>query len=136
MARTCDSYFTNTKTFFFQVAGPKRLLATLKNQSSVRYYAAPTTKLFINGEFVESKATEFIDVCNPATNEVVTRVPKATQREMEDAVESAKDAFKSWSKTSILSRQQIMFKFQNLIKGNMVSLLPKCCFLYRLCKYD
>ncbi|CAG7696140.1 unnamed protein product [Allacma fusca] len=83
---------------------------------------APTTKLFINGQFVESKATEWIDLHNPATNEVVTRVPKSTQTEMEDAVAAAKDAFKSWSKTSILTRQQLMFKFQNVIKANMKEL--------------
>jgi len=90
-----------------------------------RSYSAasvPTTKLFINGQFVESKTTEWIDLHNPATNEVVTRVPKATKSEMEDAVASAKDAFKTWSKTSILTRQQIMFKYQQIIKANMQEL--------------
>lgn len=82
--------------------------------------AAPTTKLFIDGKFVESKTTEWIDLHNPATNEVVTRVPKATKTEMEDAVAAASEAFKTWSKTSILTRQQIMFKYQNIIKANMV----------------
>ena len=32
--------------------------------------AAPTTKLFIGGQFVESKTETFVDVHNPATNEV------------------------------------------------------------------
>lgn len=53
--------------------------------------------------------------------QVVTRVPKTTKAEMEAAVESAKSAYKSWSNTSPLTRQQIMFKFQNIIKANMVS---------------
>lgn len=81
--------------------------------------SVPTTKLFINGKFIESKATEFIDLHNPATNEVITRVPKATSAEMESAVACAKEAFKSWSQTSILSRQQTMFRLQHLIKENM-----------------
>lgn len=55
-----------------------------------------------------------------ATNEVITRVPKSTNAEMEAAVEAAKAAFKPWSETSILTRQQTMFKFQHLIKENMV----------------
>ncbi|KFM56888.1 Methylmalonate-semialdehyde dehydrogenase [acylating], mitochondrial, partial [Stegodyphus mimosarum] len=38
---------------------------------------------------------------------------------MELAVTAAKDAFKSWSQTSILSRQQTMFRLQHLIKENM-----------------
>ena len=32
--------------------------------------AAPATKLFINGKFVESSTDKFVDVHNPATNEV------------------------------------------------------------------
>lgn len=78
-----------------------------------------TTKLFINNEFVESNATEWIDLHNPATNEVVTRVPKSTQGEMEAAVQAAQDAYPAWSKSTILSRQQIMFKYQHLIKENL-----------------
>ena len=61
---------------------------------------------------------------NPATNEVVTRVPQNTQAEMEQAVESAKAAFKGWSQTSPLKRQEIMFKYQNLVKENLVSRRP------------
>ncbi|KAH7942423.1 hypothetical protein HPB49_024051 [Dermacentor silvarum] len=75
--------------------------------------------MFINGEFVESKTTEWIDLMNPATNEPVTRVPVCTNDEMEAAVGAAKEAFKTWSQTSILTRQQSMFKLQNLIKENM-----------------
>lgn len=88
----------------------------------VRQYsvAAPTTtKLFIDGKFVESKATEWIDLHDPATNNVVTRVPKSTDAEMLSAVESAKEAYKSWSQTSILTRQQLMFKLAHLIRANM-----------------
>jgi len=88
-----------------------------------RTYASssvPTTKMFINGKFVESKTSEWIDLHNPATNEVITRVPKCTQSEMEEAVAAAKEAYRSWSKVSVLSRQQIMFKYQGIIKDNMV----------------
>ncbi|KAK9503096.1 hypothetical protein O3M35_011737 [Rhynocoris fuscipes] len=84
--------------------------------------AVPNTKMFINGKTVESKTTEWIDLHNPATNELVTRVPKCTKSEMEDAVASSAEAFKTWSKTSIITRQQIMFKFQNIIKDNMEQL--------------
>uniref|UniRef100_T1HFR3 Probable methylmalonate-semialdehyde/malonate-semialdehyde dehydrogenase [acylating], mitochondrial n=1 Tax=Rhodnius prolixus TaxID=13249 RepID=T1HFR3_RHOPR len=84
--------------------------------------AVTNTKMFINGKAVESKTTEWIDLHNPATNELVTRVPKCTNREMEDAVASCSEAFKTWSKTSIITRQQIMFKFQNIIKNNMEQL--------------
>jgi len=88
-----------------------------------RYMSSPaTTKLFINGQFLESKTSKWIDLHNPATNEVVTRVPEATQDEMEAAVSAAEAAFPAWSETSILARQQVMFKLQQLIKENMSEL--------------
>jgi malonate-semialdehyde dehydrogenase (acetylating)/methylmalonate-semialdehyde dehydrogenase len=37
-------------------------------------------------------------------------VPQSTQAEMEQAVESCKAAYRTWSKTTPLARQQIMFK--------------------------
>lgn len=50
--------------------------------------------MFLDGKFVESETTEWIDLCNPATNEIITRVPECTQAEMEAAVESSKKAYK------------------------------------------
>ncbi|KAF7643329.1 hypothetical protein LDENG_00241560 [Lucifuga dentata] len=84
--------------------------------------SVPTTKLFIDGKFVESDTSEWLDVHNPATNEVVARVPKATQEEMLAAVDSCSRAFHSWSETSILSRQQIFLRYQQLIKDNIKEL--------------
>lgn len=80
---------------------------------------ASTTKLFLDGKFVESKATKWIDVHNPATNEVVTRVPESTGEEMRAAVISSQKAFKTWSRTTVMKRQECMFKLQSLIKENM-----------------
>lgn len=81
--------------------------------------AAPTTKLFLDGKFVESKTTDWVDLKDPATNNIVTRVPKSTNSEMLAAVDSAKAAYKSWSQTSILTRQQVMFKLAQIIRANM-----------------
>ena len=55
-----------------------------------------------------------------ATNEVVSCAPVTTQAEMEAAVDAAAQAFPAWSEQSILSRQQIMFNLQHLVKNNMV----------------
>ena len=51
----------------------------------------------------------------------MTRVPKSTDAEMEAAVASCREAFQTWSKTTVLTRQQAMFKLQHLIRANMVS---------------
>lgn len=38
--------------------------------------------LFINGKFVQSKTDKWIDLRNPATNEVIFKVPQATKEEV------------------------------------------------------
>ncbi len=81
-----------------------------------------TVKLLINGQFVESKTTEWRDVVNPATQQVLARVPFATQDEINAAVASAKEAFKTWKKTPIGARARIFLKLQQLIRENMAEL--------------
>lgn len=76
------------------------------------------TANFIDNEFVTSKATKWIDLLDPATNNLVTRVPQSTDEELKAAVESAEKAFPAWRATSIMARQQIMFKFTSLIREN------------------
>lgn len=76
------------------------------------------TQNFIDNQFVSSKASTWIDLHDPATNNLVTRVPQSTDEELNAAVESAKKAFPSWRATSVLHRQQVMFKFVSLIREN------------------
>jgi len=78
-----------------------------------------TAKLLINGQFVESTTSEWQDIINPATQEVVGRVPMATPDEVEAAINAAQDAFKSWRLTPIQARMRIMLKLQDLIRDNM-----------------
>merc|ERR1712029_310499 len=78
-----------------------------------------TTANVINGKFLDSGTDRWIDVHNPATNEVLTKVPHSTSDEMNEAVAAAKAAFPGWAATTPLARQQIMFKYQALIKENM-----------------
>ena len=84
--------------------------------------STPTVKLLIGGQFVESAATEWRDVINPATQEVLAQVPFATDQEIQLAVQSAKEAFKTWRKTSIGTRARIFLKYQQLIRENMKEL--------------
>ncbi|KAF3388967.1 Methylmalonate-semialdehyde dehydrogenase [acylating] [Penicillium rolfsii] len=76
------------------------------------------TTNFIDNEFVTSKATTWIDLHDPATNNLVTRVPQSTDEELKAAVRSAEKAFPAWRATSIMAKQQILFKFTNLIREN------------------
>ena len=82
----------------------------------------PTVKLLIDGKFVESTTTQWRDVVNPATQEVLARVPFATPAEIDAAVASGKEAFKTWKKTPIGTRARIFLKYQQLIRENMAEL--------------
>ncbi|VAH36955.1 methylmalonate-semialdehyde dehydrogenase [acylating], mitochondrial isoform X2 [Triticum urartu] len=79
----------------------------------------PRVRLLIGGDFVESKATEHVDVTNPATQEVVSRIPLTTADEFRAAVDAARTAFPGWRNTPVTARQRIMFKYQELIRANM-----------------
>lgn len=76
------------------------------------------TPYFIDNKFVKSSTDKYIDLPDPATNNLVTRVPQMTDAEMKAVVASAEKAFKSWKNTTVLYRQQIMFKFVGLIREN------------------
>ncbi|MCE8021333.1 CoA-acylating methylmalonate-semialdehyde dehydrogenase [Halomonas sp. MCCC 1A11036] len=72
--------------------------------------------MYIDGQAVPSQSQEWRDVINPATQEVVARVPFCTAEEVDRAVASAKVAFKEWRKTPLAKRMRIMLKFQALIR--------------------
>jgi malonate-semialdehyde dehydrogenase (acetylating)/methylmalonate-semialdehyde dehydrogenase len=81
-----------------------------------------SVKLLINGQWVESKTTEWRNVVNPATQEVLARVPFATADEIEAAIQSAQAAFPAWKKTPIGTRARIFLKYQQLIRENLPQL--------------
>ena len=74
------------------------------------------TPYFVDNKFVDSKTASWIDLYDPATNNLITRVPQSTDEELNAAVKSAKKAFPAWKATSLLHKQQIMFKFVALIR--------------------
>ena len=76
------------------------------------------TPYFVNNKFAKSETSDYIDLYDPATNNLVTRVPQNTDAELKAAVEAAQKAFPAWKATSVLHRQQVMFKFVSLIREN------------------
>ena len=79
----------------------------------------PTVKLLIGGKFIESTTTEWRDIINPATQQVLARVPMATSAEVDAAVAAGKEAFKTWRHAPIGVRARIFLKYQQLIRENM-----------------
>ncbi|WP_332631175.1 CoA-acylating methylmalonate-semialdehyde dehydrogenase [Halalkalibacter flavus] len=85
-------------------------------------------KNYINGEWVDSKSSEFEIVPNPATGEEIARVPLSTKEDVDRAVLTAKEAFKTWKKTPVPKRARILFKYQQLLMENyeeLASLITK-----------
>ncbi|XP_024034624.1 methylmalonate-semialdehyde dehydrogenase [acylating], mitochondrial isoform X8 [Citrus clementina] len=81
----------------------------------------------IGGRFVDSKSLTSIDVVNPATQLIVSQVPLSTNEEVRAAVFAAKRAFSSWRNTPATNRQRIMFKFQELIRRDMMFPIAVTC---------
>ncbi|MGV3262959.1 CoA-acylating methylmalonate-semialdehyde dehydrogenase [Cytobacillus pseudoceanisediminis] len=82
---------------------------------------ATTTKVlknFINGEWVDANTDKFELVPNPATGEELARTPISTREDVDKAVQAAKEAFKTWSKTPVPKRARILFKYQQLLVDN------------------
>ncbi len=79
---------------------------------------AQTLKNFVKGQWVDSSASEFLDVPNPATGEVLASVPISTKEEVGQAVQAAKEAFKTWKKVPVPKRARVLFKYQQLLTEN------------------
>jgi len=78
--------------------------------------ALQTVRLLIDGEWVESQSSEWHDIVNPATQEVLAKVPFATASEVDAAICAAQRAFQTWKLTPIGARMRIMLKLQALIR--------------------
>ncbi|KAL6910681.1 methylmalonate semialdehyde dehydrogenase [Trichoderma evansii] len=76
------------------------------------------TPYFIDNKFVQSSTDKYFDLADPATNHLVTRVPQMTEAEMKAVVESSQKAYLAWRDTTVLFRQQILFRYVQLIKDN------------------
>ena len=77
---------------------------------------AARVPLFINGQFVNSQSAEWLDVVNPATQEVLAQVPLATEIEIEQAISGAEQAFDAWKETPVSERARLMLRYQALLK--------------------
>lgn len=79
-------------------------------------------KMFLNGEFVESKTDVYYDLHNPSTGEKTGEAPCCTNDEVNAAVAAAKAAYPAWSATPPIKRAQIMYKVRELIMERMEEL--------------
>lgn len=98
---------------------------TAKNASALthddfRRYAAdlkPETRMFINGELVDTRSGDRFETINPANDEVLASVPAGTLEDVDRAVESARKAFKSgvWAGKEPRARMEVLYRLARLI---------------------
>ncbi|MED3541898.1 CoA-acylating methylmalonate-semialdehyde dehydrogenase [Bacillus toyonensis] len=77
-----------------------------------------TLKNYIGGQWIESTSKQVEDVPNPATGEIIARVPLSTKEDLDRAVATAKEAFQTWKKVAVPRRARILFRYQQLLIEN------------------
>jgi betaine-aldehyde dehydrogenase len=77
-----------------------------------------TYQLYINGEFVAPTATATIDVIDPATTEVIAKVPDASAADVDRAVKAARAAFDEgpWKATTAQDRGRVLFRLAQIVR--------------------
>src|SRR6202167_4205312 len=81
----------------------------------------PLTKVpnYVNGQWVESSATEWLEVTNPATGETIARTPLSDAAEVNAAVEAAAAAYPEWRRTPPEDRIQPLFRLKQLLENHI-----------------
>ena len=70
------------------------------------------TQLYINGQWIAPACADFFDIVNPATEELLARIPAATAADADKAVSSAVCAFNTWGRTSPQERAAYLARIQ------------------------
>ncbi len=76
-------------------------------------------KNYLNGEWCQPQTTEYIEVTNPATAEVLSQVPQSTLADVEIAVAAAAKAFPLWRRIPPTTRIQFLFKLKSLLEEHL-----------------
>ena len=77
---------------------------------------------FIGGEWVSPRSLTYFDNVSPVDGEVLTRIPRSNEDDVEDAVQAAKTAFESYKHTSVIERSTMLNKIADAIEGNLEAL--------------
>ncbi|MCR8644429.1 CoA-acylating methylmalonate-semialdehyde dehydrogenase [Paenibacillus sp. N1-5-1-14] len=77
-----------------------------------------TIKNYINGEWVDSTSGRYEDVPNPATGEIIARVPFSSKEEVNQAASNAHQTFQTWKNVAVPRRARILFRYQQLLVEN------------------
>ncbi|MES2774276.1 MAG: CoA-acylating methylmalonate-semialdehyde dehydrogenase [Bacteroidota bacterium] len=71
---------------------------------------------FINGQFVNASTKRTLDIISPLDGNLLSTVPMSSNDDLNAAVEAAKTAFTTWSRTPIKERVQVFFRYKTLLE--------------------
>ena len=74
---------------------------------------------FINGKFIQPKSEEYIDVFEPATGQVYSKVPNSSLADINVAFQAANAAFPGWSELTVNDRSQYLHKIAALLESQL-----------------
>ena len=75
-------------------------------------------KNFINGEWVEAKTEQFVEIRNPARDTLLCHAPTSTRADVDAAVKAAQDAFHDWRNTPPVARARYLHRLVALMEEN------------------
>ncbi|HEY5408871.1 MAG TPA: CoA-acylating methylmalonate-semialdehyde dehydrogenase [Ginsengibacter sp.] len=81
---------------------------------------------FIDGKFINPASEKYLEIISPLDGTSLSKVGLSSRQDLDSAVEAAKKAFPSWSKTPIKERVQVFFRYRNLLEQNLQSLAALC----------
>ena len=80
------------------------------------------TKHYIDGEFVESRGREVMDIVNPTTGKVIAHVTLAGEEDARRAIAAAKRAFASFGRTTKEERMEILLRLHKAVSARIADL--------------
>lgn len=79
---------------------------------------AKRLKNYVNGQWVEPNAKDYLDIENPSTGQVLAQVPLTPAADVAQAIDAAAAAFPSWSQTPVARRVQPIYELASLLRKN------------------
>src|SRR5258708_4770966 len=74
---------------------------------------------FIGGEWKSPVNGLYFDNISPIDGQTFTKVPRSDKADIELALDAAHKAFKTWSRTSVTERSNILLKIANIMEENL-----------------
>ncbi len=74
---------------------------------------------YINGQMVEPISQKWMDNTDPSTNTVFSQIPDSDERDVQMAVDAAKQAFVGWSTMPVKKRSDLLLRIAALIEKNL-----------------